>query len=244
MRSAALPFRVLNAELEPLVLSKAAQYKLPAEWVTRLTRVDPERRQVLRVRNVVAGSLAADVLRSGDMILAVNGSPVTCFGDVEAVLSGGTSGGAAILPVGEDASVVEAGKEAGISSPPGTKRRKMTTTSPSAAGDADPASSGKGGKGKKGSALSSPASAVSSSPVPPAFPKHDEVADPNPMSLTVFRSSDQEVMEIKLRPGVEDGMGTGRIVHFCGAQIQVGYNVQGERVLCTRMMYHKSSTEH
>ena len=38
--------RVLDAELEPLMLSKAAQYKLPAEWVSRLARVDPERRQV------------------------------------------------------------------------------------------------------------------------------------------------------------------------------------------------------
>ena len=213
------------------MLSKAAQYKLPAEWVTRLTRVDPERRQVLRVRNVVAGSLAADVLRSGDMILAVNGSPVTCFGDVEAVLSGD----AAIVPVGDDALVVESGKEAGISSPPGSKRRKMTSTSSSAVGDADPASSGKGGRGRKGLAVSSPASAVSKSPGPPASPKHGEVADPNPMSLTVFRSSDQEVMEIKLRPGVEDGMGTGRIVHFCGAQIQVGHHVIGrEGTVCPR----------
>ncbi len=31
--------RVLDAELEPLILSKAQQFKLPAEWVTRLAKV-------------------------------------------------------------------------------------------------------------------------------------------------------------------------------------------------------------
>ena len=39
-------FRVLDAELEALLLSKAAQFRLPAEWVTRLASLDPERRQV------------------------------------------------------------------------------------------------------------------------------------------------------------------------------------------------------
>ncbi|GFH09071.1 PDZ domain-containing protein, partial [Haematococcus lacustris] len=35
----------LDAELEPLLLSKAAQFGLPASWVSRLDRRDPERRQ-------------------------------------------------------------------------------------------------------------------------------------------------------------------------------------------------------
>ena len=38
--------RVLNAELEPLILSKAAQFGLPPAWVSRLAKTDPERRQV------------------------------------------------------------------------------------------------------------------------------------------------------------------------------------------------------
>lgn len=37
----------LDAELEPLVLSKAAQHGLPAAWVDRLAKLDPERRQVI-----------------------------------------------------------------------------------------------------------------------------------------------------------------------------------------------------
>lgn len=54
-------FRVLDAELEALMLSKAAQLGLPAAWVSRLDRLDQERRQVLRVRSCVANSHAAQV---------------------------------------------------------------------------------------------------------------------------------------------------------------------------------------
>lgn len=36
----------LDAELEPLILSKAAQHGLAPSWVTRLARFDPHRRQV------------------------------------------------------------------------------------------------------------------------------------------------------------------------------------------------------
>ena len=36
----------LDAELEPLILSKAAQHGLDPSWVTRLAKLDPQRRQV------------------------------------------------------------------------------------------------------------------------------------------------------------------------------------------------------
>eukprot|EP00775_Hariotina_reticulata_P006275 gene6275-6514_t len=77
-----LPVRVLDAELEAVLLSKAAQLGLPAEWVSLLDELDQERRQVLRVRSTVAASAAARSLHSGDLILAVNGRPVTSFTDV------------------------------------------------------------------------------------------------------------------------------------------------------------------
>lgn len=38
--------RTLDAELEPVLLSKATHFGLPAEWVSRLDKLDPERRQV------------------------------------------------------------------------------------------------------------------------------------------------------------------------------------------------------
>ncbi len=37
---------LLDAELEPVLLSKAAQLGLPAQWVARLARLDNQRRQV------------------------------------------------------------------------------------------------------------------------------------------------------------------------------------------------------
>lgn len=79
--------RVLDAELEAVLLSKAAQLGLPAQWVSLLDDLDPERRQVLRVRSTTAESVAARVLSSGDMILAVNGQPVTSFTDVESIIA-------------------------------------------------------------------------------------------------------------------------------------------------------------
>lgn len=90
-----LSCRVLDAELEAVLLSKAAQLGLPAEWISLLDDLDPERRQVLRVRSTTAESDAARVLSSGDMILAVNGQPVTSFTDVESIIAavGLSSGG-------------------------------------------------------------------------------------------------------------------------------------------------------
>ena len=44
--AATLQVPVLNAELQGVGLAKAAQQGLPAEWVTKLTLLDPHRRQV------------------------------------------------------------------------------------------------------------------------------------------------------------------------------------------------------
>ena len=41
------------------------------------------RRQVLRVKGTFAGSKAEQCLKEGDMILSVDGRPVTCFADME-----------------------------------------------------------------------------------------------------------------------------------------------------------------
>lgn len=75
--------RVLNAELMPLLLAKAAHLGLPAAWISQLSQADPERRQVMTVRGCVAESHASKVLHDNDMILAVNSQPVSCFADFE-----------------------------------------------------------------------------------------------------------------------------------------------------------------
>lgn len=48
-----------------------------------MAKKDPVRRQVLRVKVCLAGSKAEKALEQGDMLLAINGKPVTCFKDVE-----------------------------------------------------------------------------------------------------------------------------------------------------------------
>ncbi|RLN09934.1 protease Do-like 7 isoform X1 [Panicum miliaceum] len=79
-----MPFvRLLEVELYPTLLSKARSYGLSDNWVQALAKKDPVRRQVLRVKGCLAGSKAENLLEQGDMILAINKEPITCFLDIE-----------------------------------------------------------------------------------------------------------------------------------------------------------------
>ncbi|KAL6908133.1 hypothetical protein ACP4OV_002303 [Aristida adscensionis] len=79
-----MPFvRLLEVELYPILLSKARSYGLTDNWVQALAKKDPARRQVLRVKGCLAGSKAENLLEEGDMILATNKEPITCFLDIE-----------------------------------------------------------------------------------------------------------------------------------------------------------------
>ncbi|KAJ4706942.1 protease Do-like 7 [Melia azedarach] len=75
--------RILEVELYPTLLSKARSFGLNDDWVQALVKKDPVRRQVLRVKGCLAGSKAESLLEQGDMVLAVNKQPVTCFHDIE-----------------------------------------------------------------------------------------------------------------------------------------------------------------
>ncbi|KAG5416578.1 hypothetical protein IGI04_004145 [Brassica rapa subsp. trilocularis] len=76
--------RILEVELYPTLLSKARSFGLSDEWIQILVKKDPVRRQVLRVKGCLAGSKAENLLEQGDMVLAVNKMPVTCYNDIEA----------------------------------------------------------------------------------------------------------------------------------------------------------------
>ncbi|CAH8325556.1 unnamed protein product [Eruca vesicaria subsp. sativa] len=76
--------RILEVELYPTLLSKARSFGLSDEWIQILVKKDPVRRQVLRVKGCLAGSNAENLLEQGDMVLAVNKMPVTCYNDIEA----------------------------------------------------------------------------------------------------------------------------------------------------------------
>ncbi|XP_020579519.1 protease Do-like 7 [Phalaenopsis equestris] len=75
--------RNLEVELYPTLLSKARSFGLSDIWIKALATKDPVRKQVLRVKGCWAGSNAERHLEQGDMILAINKVPVTCFRDIE-----------------------------------------------------------------------------------------------------------------------------------------------------------------
>ncbi|KAF3445243.1 hypothetical protein FNV43_RR14937 [Rhamnella rubrinervis] len=75
--------RIFEVELYPTLLSKARSFGLSDDWVQALVKKDPIRRQVLRVKGCLAGSKAENLLEQGDMVLAINKEPVTCFHDLE-----------------------------------------------------------------------------------------------------------------------------------------------------------------
>ncbi|XP_076901574.1 protease Do-like 7 isoform X1 [Bidens hawaiensis] len=75
--------RVLEVEFNRTLLSKARSFGLNNNWIQALVKKDPVRRQVLRVKGCLAGSKAENLLEQGDMVLAINKKPVTCFTDIE-----------------------------------------------------------------------------------------------------------------------------------------------------------------
>ena len=79
----ATPLHSLEAELVTQTLASARGLGLSDEWVARIERANPARRQVLGIARLVGGSDAARVLKPGDILLAIDGQPVTEFRDVE-----------------------------------------------------------------------------------------------------------------------------------------------------------------
>jgi S1-C subfamily serine protease len=73
----------LEAELVTQTLAAARGLGLSNEWVARIEKANPAKRQVLSVTRLVGGSSAAKLLQPGDMLLAIDGKTVTEFRDVE-----------------------------------------------------------------------------------------------------------------------------------------------------------------
>jgi len=77
------PLRSLEAELLPVPLASARKLELPAAWISRFEAHSPDRRQVLSIARLVGGSPASSLLRSGDLVLDVDGQIVNRFREVE-----------------------------------------------------------------------------------------------------------------------------------------------------------------
>ena len=77
------PLHSLEAELLPQNLAAARRLGLPGDWLRRLQQRDPGVHQLLSVVRLVGGSDAAAKLQPGDLLLDIDGAPVTSFRAVE-----------------------------------------------------------------------------------------------------------------------------------------------------------------
>jgi S1-C subfamily serine protease len=77
------PIYSLEAEFVYSPLFAARKMGLDEDWVRRLEENNPVRRRALSITRIVAGSPAAEVLRNGDMLLAIDDEVVTSFRELE-----------------------------------------------------------------------------------------------------------------------------------------------------------------
>jgi len=61
----------------------ALQMGLPESWLDKLAKHNPDSRKLLAIYNVAASSKSAKVFKRGDILLAINGTPVSDFRQVE-----------------------------------------------------------------------------------------------------------------------------------------------------------------
>ena len=77
------PFYSLEAEFVYAPLFAARKMGVDEEWVARLEENNPVRRRALSVTRLVSGTAASELLRNGDIVLAVDGDVVTSFRELE-----------------------------------------------------------------------------------------------------------------------------------------------------------------
>ncbi len=77
------PLYSFEAEFNVQSLAGARELGLPDEWVRRFEEHNSQRRQVLGIDRLVAGSPAAALLEPGDLLLAIDGKVVNRFREVE-----------------------------------------------------------------------------------------------------------------------------------------------------------------
>jgi S1-C subfamily serine protease len=80
------PFYSLEAEFVYSPLFAARKMGVDEAWVSRLEKNNPVRRRALSISRLVAGSPASKLLKNGDMVLAIDGSVVTSFRELEAAV--------------------------------------------------------------------------------------------------------------------------------------------------------------
>jgi len=77
------PFYSLEAEFVYAPLFAARKMGVDEQWVKRLEDNNPVRRRALSVTRLVAGTPASEVLKNGDLVLAIDDDVVTSFRELE-----------------------------------------------------------------------------------------------------------------------------------------------------------------
>jgi len=77
------PIYSLEAEFVYAPLFAARKMGVDEDWIAKLERNNPVQRRALSITRLVAGSPASELLRNGDMLLAVDGKVVTSFRELE-----------------------------------------------------------------------------------------------------------------------------------------------------------------
>jgi len=75
--------RSLETELWPTQLSFARDVGLSEDWIKQFEQQNPQKRQILSIRRIVAKTGASEKLKTGDLIININGKIVTSFREVE-----------------------------------------------------------------------------------------------------------------------------------------------------------------
>ena len=78
-----LPFYSLEAEFLYSPLFALRKMGINEEWIERLEANNPDRRRALIITRIVADSSASKLLKNGDVILAIDGNPVTSYRELE-----------------------------------------------------------------------------------------------------------------------------------------------------------------
>lgn len=77
------PVYSFAAEFDYTPLFEARKYGVSDDWLARLEQHNPRARRVLRITRTVAGSPTAEELRSGDILLAIDGQEVSSYRELE-----------------------------------------------------------------------------------------------------------------------------------------------------------------
>jgi S1-C subfamily serine protease len=77
------PIYTSDLNLTKIAPVDALQMGLPEEWITKLSQQNPDTDKLLAVYNVAESSKSAELFKRGDILLSINGTPVSTFRQVE-----------------------------------------------------------------------------------------------------------------------------------------------------------------